>query len=119
MQAYENIWVGWRDERKGWTVRPSESAPPHLGADRSRNGYAGAASPLGLTQAELAAKAKVSRRWIPQVENGKATAEIGVVFSVFSALDSHTEIAYSSARRPSLDEFVANFVTEHSDRDST
>lgn len=69
---------------------------------------------LGLTQAELAAKAKVTRRWISQVENGKATAEIGVLFRVLSALDSHIEIVHSPSRRPSLDEFVSSFVSEHS-----
>jgi HTH-type transcriptional regulator / antitoxin HipB len=41
---------------------------------------------LGLTQAELAASAQVSRRWLSDLEAGKATAEVGLVFKVLHAL---------------------------------
>lgn len=33
----------------------------------------------GLTQAELASKARVTRWWVSAVENGKTTAELGKV----------------------------------------
>lgn len=41
---------------------------------------------LGRTQAELAAAANVSRRWLSDLEAGKPTAEIGLVFRTLSAL---------------------------------
>ena len=42
---------------------------------------------LGLTQAGLAASAQVSRRWLSDLEAGKPTAEVGLVFKVLHALD--------------------------------
>jgi y4mF family transcriptional regulator len=42
---------------------------------------------LGLTQADLAASAQVSRRWLSDLEAGKPTAEVGLVFKVLHALD--------------------------------
>jgi y4mF family transcriptional regulator len=42
---------------------------------------------LGITQAELAASAQVSRRWLSDLEAGKATAELGLVFRALHALD--------------------------------
>ena len=42
---------------------------------------------LDLTQAHLAASAHVSRRWLSDLEAGKATAEVGLVFKVLHALD--------------------------------
>ena len=41
---------------------------------------------LGQTQADLAAAAKVSRRWLSGLEAGKPTAEVGLVFQTLSAL---------------------------------
>jgi len=42
---------------------------------------------LGITQADLAASAQVSRRWLSDLEAGKPTAEVGLVFKVLHALD--------------------------------
>jgi y4mF family transcriptional regulator len=42
---------------------------------------------LGITQASLAASAQVSRRWLSDLEAGKPTAEVGLVFKVLHALD--------------------------------
>src|SRR5262249_22500056 len=42
---------------------------------------------LGVTQADLAASAQVSRRWLSDLEAGKPTAEVGLVFKVLHALD--------------------------------
>jgi HTH-type transcriptional regulator / antitoxin HipB len=39
-----------------------------------------------MTQAELAARAGVSRRWLASLEAGKPTAEVGLVFRVIAAL---------------------------------
>jgi y4mF family transcriptional regulator len=41
---------------------------------------------LGLTQAQLCAAAAVSRRWLSDLESGKPTAEIGLIFRVLHAL---------------------------------
>lgn len=41
---------------------------------------------LGMTQAELADAAGVSRRWLSSLEAGKATAEIGLVLRALDAL---------------------------------
>lgn len=42
---------------------------------------------LGKTQAEVAASAGVSRRWLSDLEAGKATAEVGLVIKTLHALD--------------------------------
>ncbi|HLI32698.1 MAG TPA: helix-turn-helix domain-containing protein [Solirubrobacteraceae bacterium] len=41
---------------------------------------------LGLSQAELAARAGVSRKWIYQFEAGKPTAELRLILAVLEAL---------------------------------
>ena len=41
---------------------------------------------LGLSQAELAARARVSRQWISEFEAGKPTAELGLVIRLVDAL---------------------------------
>ena len=42
---------------------------------------------LGMTQADLSASAYVSRRWLSDLEAGKPTAEIGLIFKVLHALE--------------------------------
>jgi y4mF family transcriptional regulator len=42
---------------------------------------------LGLDQAELAARARVSRLWISEVENGKSGAGIARIMRTLAALD--------------------------------
>lgn len=42
---------------------------------------------LGLSQAQVAARAQVSRQWVSGFEAGKATAEIGLVIRLLDALD--------------------------------
>lgn len=39
-----------------------------------------------MTQAELAAAAHVSRKWLSETENGKSSAEIGLVLAVLHEL---------------------------------
>lgn len=48
---------------------------------------------LDLTQAGLAASAEVSRRWLSELEAGKSTAEVGLVFKVLHALDVRLDAA--------------------------
>jgi y4mF family transcriptional regulator len=42
---------------------------------------------LGMTQIDLSTAAQVSRRWLSDLEAGKATAEVGLVFKVLHALE--------------------------------
>jgi HTH-type transcriptional regulator / antitoxin HipB len=48
---------------------------------------------LGLTQAALAERTGISRKWIYQFESGKPTAELGLVLRVLEALGLIFEIA--------------------------
>ncbi len=41
---------------------------------------------LGLSQADLASRAGISRKWIYEFEAGKSTAGIGTLLRVFDAL---------------------------------
>lgn len=41
---------------------------------------------MGWSQSRLAEAAEVSRPWISELESGKSTAELGLVFSVLQAL---------------------------------
>jgi HTH-type transcriptional regulator / antitoxin HipB len=41
---------------------------------------------LGLSQAQLADRARVSRQWISEFEAGKPTAELGLVLRLIDAL---------------------------------
>jgi y4mF family transcriptional regulator len=42
---------------------------------------------LGMTQTNLSVSAQVSRRWLSDLEAGKPTAEIGLIFKVLHALE--------------------------------
>ena len=52
-------------------------------------------SQLGLDQARLAEKARTSRKWLIEVEQGKPRAEIGLILGTLKALgvtlDLHTD----------------------------
>jgi len=45
-----------------------------------------------LTQQEFADKAKVSRKWLSEIENGKSTAQLGKVLRVMSDLGLDLEL---------------------------
>ena len=55
----------------------------------------------GITQADLASQVDVSRKWLSEVENGKATAEIGLVLDVLRQL--RFVIQAGEAPEPSVD----------------
>lgn len=42
---------------------------------------------LGLSQTELATRARVSRQWLVAFEGGKSTVELALVFQVLDALE--------------------------------
>ena len=85
-------------------TRPSEIGAALQGLRRS----------LGVTQAELAGRARVTRKWISEMENGKATAEVGVLCRVLAALDARIEFVHAPSQRQSLQEIVASYTTEPS-----
>lgn len=51
---------------------------------------------LGLSQAELARRADVSRKWISELESGKRTAELGLVLRVLDELAFSLELTEES-----------------------
>lgn len=55
---------------------------------------------LGLTQAELARRAGVSRQWINEFEQGKPTAELGLVLRLLDALELELAIGERGVRWP-------------------
>jgi len=47
---------------------------------------------LGLTQAALADRAGVSRKWVHELEGGKLTAELGLVIRALHALGLEVDV---------------------------
>jgi HTH-type transcriptional regulator/antitoxin HipB len=59
---------------------------------------------LGLTQAQLATRARVGRPWLSEFERGKPTAELGLVLRLLDALELRLLVEDGSeplVRRPS------------------
>ena len=52
---------------------------------------------LGLSQAELAHRAGVSRKWVYEFEAGKPTAEFGLLLRVLDVLDLRLQVGTRSA----------------------
>jgi HTH-type transcriptional regulator/antitoxin HipB len=62
---------------------------------------------LGLDQGELARRARVSRQWVIEVEQGKARAEVGLVLRALGVLgltldiqEARQRVAQDGARLP-------------------
>jgi y4mF family transcriptional regulator len=55
----------------------------------------------GLTQAALAARVHVSRKWIIDLEAGKRTSELGLVLRTLNALALELDISERSDHTPS------------------
>lgn len=47
---------------------------------------------IGMTQQELAAKAKISKSYLSQIENGKQSIRLGTVDKIITALECGLEI---------------------------
>ena len=60
----------------------------------------------GLSQADVAARATVSRRWLSDLETGKPTIEVGLVFKVISALRLHLDCRPEPAPDFDLDGYL-------------
>ena len=59
---------------------------------------------LKLSQTELARKAGVGRQWVVAIEQGKSSAELGLVLRTLSALDLPLTIDPGDHRPPSSDD---------------
>jgi HTH-type transcriptional regulator/antitoxin HipB len=72
---------------------------------------------LGLSQAELAVRAGVSRKWIYQFEAGKPTAELRLILRVLDALGLVLDVTHdeqAAAGRPASD--LDTLIEEHRGR---
>jgi len=72
---------------------------------------------LGLTQAELAVRAGVSRDWVNYFERGKRTVELALVLRLFDALgigievmDTADEADPGTAATGSLDAIIKEYL---------
>ena len=62
---------------------------------------------LGLTQTDLAARAKVSRRWLSDLENGKENAQFGLVLRTLRAIGVLIDLRpIEQTTRFDLDDFL-------------
>jgi HTH-type transcriptional regulator / antitoxin HipB len=64
---------------------------------------------LGITQDRLGEEARVSRRWLSEIEAGKPTAEIGLVFNVLHALNLTLEASPTVVDSDDLDDFLDDY----------
>lgn len=85
---------------------------------RSIAGLAGAVRgrrrDLSLSQAELAARAGVSRKWIYQFEAGKPTAELRLILRVLDALDLALDVTYDEqAAEPERERDLDTLIDEY------
>ena len=71
------------DTATGVLMELSIRTPTELGAAVRQ-----ARRDLGLSQQELAARARVSRQWLSELEGGKRTAELGLVLRVLHTADA-------------------------------
>lgn len=56
----------------------------------------------GLTQADLAARNHTTQAWISEIENGKPTAEIGMVLRI--VMDLGIELGFKTAAQVEADQ---------------
>ena len=69
----------------------------------------------GMTQAELAAKAQVTRKWLSQVENGKRTAELGLVCRIVDVLGCEIHLVSAAAPKVDLEAHIAALTSAESE----
>ncbi|MEX0705976.1 MAG: helix-turn-helix domain-containing protein [Nitriliruptoraceae bacterium] len=75
---------------------------------------------LGESQTALSARAGVSRKWLSEFEQGKPTAEIGIMLRVLDALQmrltveprDHQEVTATLAYRVDLDDLLRELDTD-------
>jgi transcriptional regulator with XRE-family HTH domain len=63
----------------------------------------------GLNQADLAARAAVSRRWLAGLEAGKSSAEVGLFLRVVAALGQYVDVRPNPSTGIDLDAYLERF----------
>jgi HTH-type transcriptional regulator/antitoxin HipB len=58
---------------------------------------------LSMTQSDLATAAGVSRRWLSDLEAGKATAEIGLILRTLDALGLVLDVSLAATGQDGVD----------------
>jgi HTH-type transcriptional regulator/antitoxin HipB len=74
---------------------------------------------LGMSQAELATQAGVSRKWVYEFEAGKPNAELGLILRVIDALGLQLELSLDEHARSAIPGHTVNLdalINEHRDR---
>ncbi|MGO9559473.1 MAG: helix-turn-helix domain-containing protein [Acidimicrobiales bacterium] len=71
---------------------------------------------LGLSQADLAARAGVSREWVNSFEAGKATVEFGLVIRLLDALDLGLDLVKRDAAAGTASVDLDALLEEQRDR---
>jgi y4mF family transcriptional regulator len=71
---------------------------------------------LGLSQAELASRAGVSREWISGFEAGKATVEFGLVIRLLDALDLGLDLVARDTAPDAASVDLDALLEEHRDQ---
>lgn len=66
----------------------------------------------GLSQAELATRAGVSRRWLADLEAGKSSVELGLTIRVVAALGQRIEIREGSRAGFDLDDYLEPSIAD-------
>ncbi|WP_250002350.1 helix-turn-helix domain-containing protein [Actinoplanes sp. M2I2] len=64
---------------------------------------------VSMTQAQLAERAGVSRRWLTDLESGKPTAEVGLIFRVVAALGLYLDVRPEPQPALDLDAYLDSF----------
>jgi transcriptional regulator with XRE-family HTH domain len=73
---------------------------------------------LGLSQAALAGRARVSRWWVTEFESGRSRAELGLVMRLLDALELDVDLTPrgSGGERPRHDVDLDRMLDEYGDR---
>jgi HTH-type transcriptional regulator/antitoxin HipB len=66
----------------------------------------------GLSQTELASRLNASQKWISGVENGKASAEVGMVLRLLEALGAELDL-HPPAQKPPRPSDATERPTSH------
>lgn len=66
----------------------------------------------GMTQSGLAAQVGVSRKWVSEVENGKSTAEVGLVLKVLRKLNLDLTVSERPPLEFDIDQFLSSLKIE-------
>jgi HTH-type transcriptional regulator/antitoxin HipB len=103
------LWLSTYDDSTSSSPNVDKADPVNINSTRDlAAAVRGRRQDLRLTQADLAARAGVSRVWVSSLEAGKATVEFGLVLRLLDALDLRIDVAQvpnlsDVSKGPSLD----------------